>query len=360
MTKSIMRKMKDLLTPSFTFILIFFYIILLYVFYKSRKIYDFLFNSILGYISILTFIGIMYYINNGLGILMGFSLGLLYLLSRSINFLLEKSSPKREGFTWSQESLDKFNDFQNTYNRNAIYDMSFVQQQASEEEAKELFEKGQWPWSDETQKLFMENVQNNTVIKNVPEDSMKIARTMYNENIMKQMLSWKAPEGQMLLSGVFVGSSPTEKESQQSGSGTYAMLSGLISPDRNLIKCGKSSSGSGEMVMQMTKSLGNDGIFGVHKEQVIDISNEELPNLIPGFQFLTDKPCNPCVAINNPPQYTCPFSISDGESGVSSIWKNLWGLKESEPTKVSEEKNIDKNKFPILSQLKTELGKINV
>ena len=353
-----MKNFEKLFTPSFTFIIGVFYILLIYIFYKYKNVYNFLFVNPLGYIIIIILIGSSYYLNKWFGLLMGFALGLLYILSRSINYFVNINANVKEGFEpWSQETIDEFEDFVTTNNPNLIYDLSNVQQQASETEAKILLKTGKWPWDKTTRDLFEENVGTNTMINNVPKDSMEIARKIYNQNITKQLLSWKAPEGQMLMTGAFVEDASGSQTETDSNGNTYGIASGLVSSNKSLIKCGKSES-TGELMMQMHKSMGNDGIFGSHQEQVTDVDYNELPNLIKGFTFI-DQPCNPCVALNNPPEYTCKFSLSNGIDGVSSIWKNLWGIDESEPSTVEEDSlmnNKSQKEFPLLYKLKSELN----
>jgi hypothetical protein len=57
----------------------------------------------------------------------------------------------KEGFVWSMDTIKKFNLYQNTVNVNTNqYNMSVVQEQSTEEEAKELLKTGYWPWSEDT------------------------------------------------------------------------------------------------------------------------------------------------------------------------------------------------------------------
>lgn len=315
-------KLKKLLTPSFSFIIAIFFILLVYIFYKYTSLYEFFFNNPFGYIAILFFIGFFYYLNKWLGIFMGFVLGLLFILSRPINFFVEEG--KKEGFKWSRETIKEFDRFQNTYNPNLIFDVDLLQQQASQKEVDILLETGYWPWSPDTKKLFEENVQNNTMIKTSPEGAMELARTIYNDRITNEMLSWNEPEGQLLLAGIYVDNSANHVTSGY-GAGSYGINSGLISPNKDLIKCGKSKK-TGKLVMQRTENLGNDGIFGAHVKKVTDIPDGEIPNAIKGFEFIKG-PCNPCVAIEETPQYTCPFTLDKKEKKVSSIWEKLWNIR---------------------------------
>jgi len=73
---------------------------------------------------------------------------------------------------------------------------------------------------------------------------------------------------------------------------------------------------------------GYDGITGVQKEKIESLDYKELPSLLPGFSFIKGA-CDPCIALNNPPNYTCPFSMmrEDGNAIISPIWQVLWGVK---------------------------------
>ena len=64
--------------------------------------------------------------------------------------------------------------------------------------------------------------------------------------------------------------------------------------------------------------------------------------------------CNPCVALSNPADYSCPFSIDTGNGpDVSPVWQNLWGLNASD---ANASATTDPSKFPLLNQLKKEIS----
>jgi hypothetical protein len=88
-----------------------------------------------------------------------------------------------------------------------------------------------------------------------------------------------------------------------------------------LIKCGTNK--DNQNVLQQTKYTGYEGILGAQTKDVTDIDYNNLESIIPNFKFV-DKPCNPCVALNQ--EYSCPFvlDIPKNESGISQIWKYLW------------------------------------
>ncbi len=345
---------KKLYVPFFLIVFVL-YLLLIYIFYKYRRAYEFTFESPFGYIFLLFLIGFTYYLNKNLGIITGFLIGLMYLLSRFLQPIHEGFQSQTEPQTkWSQQTQDDFAKYQATFNPNLIFDLNNIQQQATEDEVKDYMKNNKWTWEDITQKTYMDQVQSNTVIKTSPEDAMNSAQKIYNNSIMKEMISWLAPEGQALLSGIMIDSSANH--AGDSGQGTYGVKSGLVSENKDIIKCGLNK--DGELVPQLTKNLGNDGIFGAHQKQVIDISFSELPKLIPQFSFVSGE-CNPCKAINSPADYSCPFSINKNKE-ISTIWRNLWGLDNSYPEKIKDEDNTSTNKkeFPILYELKRELDKI--
>ena len=81
--------------------------------------------------------------------------------------------------------------------------------------------------------------------------------------------------------------------------------------------------------MVRVHSVGNDGITGAHVSEISDVDYNQLPKLVKGFKFIK-QPCDPCVALNSPADYTCPFSIKKkGHPLISFAWEKLWGLPAS-------------------------------
>ena len=108
------------------------------------------------------------------------------------------------------------------------------------------------------------------------------------------------------------------------------------------------------------------------KQVFSEVEESDLENIIPGFKFVS-QPCNPCVALNSPPNYTCPFTLdlsnSNSQSNnlfsnnISKVWQYLWGINtdplQSVPSAISEtnsNSNTNPNDFPILGQLQVELN----
>jgi hypothetical protein len=57
-----------------------------------------------------------------------------------------------------------------------------------------------------------------------------------------------------------------------------------------------------------------------------EIKPEDIPKEMPGFNFVKG-PCNPCVALNSPGDFSCPFKLNvKGDDSISEPWKQLWNL----------------------------------
>jgi len=261
----------------------------------------------------------------------------------------------KEGFvqmTWSAQTIKNFLNFEKTANPNLIFDVDIIQQQATESEVKTLLKTGKWPWDTETKKLYINAIKKNTMLKVSPEASMEQARTIYNQTIIREMISWSAPEGQFLLHGGY--SINTNKDYNNNGSGTFGIDSGLVTKNNNLIRCGVDKNNNKKAVLQEIQNQGNDGITGAHKSKTINLDYKKLPTLIQGFRFI-NSPCDPCVALNSPPNYTCPFSLTSKDP--SPIWQSLWGLQASSSDSTESSSSCNKKtKFPLLLELQSELN----
>ena len=218
--------------------------------------------------------------------------------------------------TWSQKTVQQFLMFQKIRNPNLIFDMKQIQQQATQQEADYLLTHGVWYWSEAIQQIYTDAIIRDSTRQINPLDVMNVDRTIYNENAIKQILAFNTPEGEFIINGVLVKGTGKGNVAESSGFGSFGINSGLISPSNDIIRC------NGTRGMQRITDDGYDGIFGLHLKKYTDIDFHELPKIIPGFSFLRN-PCNPCVALNNPPDYSCPFQV---RPKVSSIWQKLWGI----------------------------------
>jgi len=297
------------------------------VLYAFPSLFVFLFGNILG--NLLLILGVV-----GLGyfdLRWAIGLGAIFVILYQAYSL----SSSVEGFeAWSPQLKADFVKFENTYNPNFQFDLNIVQKQASPEEVEYLIKNNKWPWSDSVKSMYKDAIMRNSVISMDPGVALDVAQSIYNEKAVKEMLSWNSKEGAFLLSGVTVGH--TE---------------GLPDNVNNIVRCGTGDS-SGVPVMEKIVNVGYDGINGSMIQNISVVPDADIPGLVPGFKFLKGA-CNPCLALNDPPDYSCPFSLNVGDGGgVSTIWQNLWGLDGLVSSGSSK-----KNQFPLLNELKNELNK---
>jgi hypothetical protein len=195
---------------------------------------------------------------------------------------------EKDGFSnhdkWSPDLIHRFITYQQTTNTNAYqYNLEILQQQASPQEAEHLLQTGVWEWTDELQSLYLDKIKTNPIIKIEPQYALNHAMKIYNKTAALELLQWNTKEGEFLL----YGGNPS--------SSSYITCS--------------------EKGMQQKKYTGAK-----------NISNEDIPNYMPGFSFIKE-PCNPCVAFNDIPDYSCPFKLNiKGDDTPSSIWSKLWNI----------------------------------
>lgn len=233
----------------------------------------------------------------------------------------------KEGFTqWSSQLQSDFLNFQKIYNPHYRFDMNILQSQASPQEVEYLLKYKKWPWSTEIQDLYKEATITSSTISVDPDVALQNAQSIYNEQAIKELLSWNSKEGAFLLTGVTIGHSK-----------------GIPANYNNTVRCGMNN--KGEIGMDKIINIGYSGIDASMLTKITRIANDQIPKWVPGFSFLKNT-CNPCVALDDPPSYSCPFAINIGNgNAVSPIWRNLWGLDDAE--------NNSKTEFPLLADLST-------
>jgi hypothetical protein len=242
-----------------------------------------------------------------------------------------------EGFT--PDSTKEFLDLQSTINPNTNFDMDAIGRQATQEEMDYYLKHKMWPWSDELKEVYTSAIISNPYVRLEPGLAVDRARVIYNENIMWQILSWQTKEGQFLMNGVIV---KDPSANPVSGFGDFPYTSELVKERHDVIKC---ADDKGKLVLMRTRNVGLDqnGAY-ITKQYPVDLGT--LDKVIPGFSFSTfeksgaksDLPfgstfpkggCNPCVALNDPPEYSCPFKLDiiNVQPGISDVWAQLWGVK---------------------------------
>jgi hypothetical protein len=356
----------------FLSILIFLWLIL----YVIPGIFSTLFHTLLGNLILLLGIILLGIKDIKYSLLALLLVIVLYRFSQLNNQSFNNQTNLKEGFTWSQQSTTDFLKIQDTLNPHVVFDTNKIQQQASQEEVDYFLQNQMWPWSQEVQDLYKESVMNNQYVQINPEDAVNQARQIYNQQIILEIISWQKKEGQILLNGIIIndasGADPSGNVNySRNGAGSYAFSSGLISTENNpnikVIKCKSDPSGNYSLSQgQYDESQ--------YKQVYTEVEASDLENIIPGFKFVS-QPCNPCVALNSPPNYTCPFTLdlsnnnSQGQpnnlfsNNISKVWQYLWGINtdplQSVPSSTSETNtsaNANPNDFPLLSQIQVELN----
>ena len=321
--------------------------------YFIPEILTSLLNTLLGNLILLLITILISMYNVKCGIVMIIFLVVIY---RFIRLLKEK-----EGFTWSDQSTNDFLLIQKTINRQSVFDVNLIQEnQASQEELDYFLKNGYWPWSQETIELYTQAIRTNPYIRTLPEDAIRYARTVYNQTAILRILSYQTKEGQFLLNGVLVKEpSGNRLEDLPSGFGNFAYKSGQLgNKSDDVIKCNTSK--KNDATLERITYTGKGGIYNEQDRKVTPVNYKDLENIIPGFQYL-NGPCNPCGAINEKADYSCPFKLNlkNQSPFISDVWQYLWNINdnplESRPSFLSE--YIDPDTFPLLSELQTELKK---
>jgi hypothetical protein len=185
--------------------------------------------------------------------------------------------------------------------------------------------------------------------------SLNSAQSVYNQFAAMEILAWNTKEGAFLIDGAVIGQSKNMPKNVN-----------------NVVRCNTNNG------LEKVIYTGYNSINGSLQSQVTPVANEDIPSIVNGFKFL-NEPCNPCSALDNPPNYSCPFSINTGNGAtVSPIWQKLWGagygadtdsgvgsgagsgagsgLEATGPGPETVTGSLAKKQFPLLSQLTDELS----
>jgi hypothetical protein len=291
-------------------------IMLWLVLYLIPDVLTSLLYTLLGNLILVATVLLISMYNIRYGLFIGLILIILYRLVRI-----------KEGFTWSENSTQDFLKIQNTINHNTIFDVDMIQaNQASQEELDYFNKNGMWPWSQKTIELYKKAVNSNPFIRTYSGDAVNYTRTKYNESAVLRIMSYQTKEGQFLLNGVLVTNpSGNPYEDLPNGFGDFAYESGLLdNRSDDIIKCNMKQSNNA--TLERITYTGKGGIFGEQTNKVTPVDYNDLDKIIPGFTFV-NGPCNPCGALNENPDYSCPFNLDvKKNSFISNVWQHLWNI----------------------------------
>lgn len=235
---------------------------------------------------------------------------------------------RKEGFKWSPESKKKFLYNVDYLKQNTVFDANKIEKnQASQEEVDYFNKNGLWPWSQKTKDIFAQTFLKNPYVKILPDAEIKEARSIYNESAILEILSHQTKEGHFLIHGVqvFNPSNKNDSEELPNGFGDFAYNSGLKEDlSKDIIRCNMDS-----YTMERIKYTGREEMYGSQTTEVTPVDYNSLESAVPGFQFI-NGPCNPCGALKENNDYSCPFRLKlkndDTSDNVSDVWKILWGV----------------------------------
>jgi hypothetical protein len=275
-------------------ILIFLWLII----YLIPSMFVSLFDTFLGRIILILLVIVVSLNNYRYGLMLGL---LLIIFTRFVDIIRFK---EKEGFELSSESQNNFLKIQSTINPKIVFDMEIIKQQASQDELDYFLENDMWPWSQDTIDFYTEAINSNPFIRTYAGDSVNYARSIYNEAAILQVLFLQTSEGKFLISGVQINGG--NKNVLPSGFGNFGYKSGLIEHMNPVIKCNIDD--NGKTTLEKTEYIGRGRIFGEQTSKKSGVDYNDLESEIPGFKFL-NGPCNPCKALNFPPDYTCKYKL---------------------------------------------------
>jgi hypothetical protein len=263
------------------------------LFYGIPSLLYSILNSILGNLILLVII-----------ILLALYNPLYSVIFAVIAFFLIRLVKVKEGFSWTERSINDFIALQDTVNRNRFFDIGKLQEHTSQKEVDYYLKYGVWPWTDQTTKWYENASNKNVYVQTYSKDSVMDARKVYPEFAILQIMALQEKEGDFLTNGVVVYDPLSERD----GRGSYPYNSGQIAlkdrQDASFIRC----------------DYKTNKILETKNGQTREVPPEEIEQKIPGFKF-KGAPCNICTNINDE-KYNCPFTFHNRPT--SSVWDWFW------------------------------------
>jgi hypothetical protein len=210
--------------------------------------------------------------------------------------------------TWTPETVYNYLLTQKINNEHIIYDPIILQQNATQEEAEYFLKNGFWPWTNETKDDYIKKLNQNRMLRTFPNESLNIYQRIYPEKTIQEMLKWNTPEGKFVLEDTVINKTQNEKRASDKGMGTFGFSSGLLNPESNkIIGCRKlKGDQTDEPYLIVPNKKRGEYSQVLPKYKRLDYA--QLPELIDNFTF-EKGPCNPCTLLNQPPDYSCQFTI---------------------------------------------------
>jgi hypothetical protein len=307
------------------------YVLIFITMYYEPSLYNDAFNTLLGKVTVFSIIGLAFVRSTYYGYIVALLAVILYFVAGEI-IKVNLENPEnpdyldkhsfREGFSWSMQTIDDFNLYNKKVHPKTGYNLQILQEQASEEEVTEYIKTGYWPWTDSTKEMYIKQVERLKMVRNNPIHALDEAMQLYNEAAVKQLMTWNTKEGDFIINGGIATNDPAIDEEVNDG------MPEIEHQAKNIIKCTQDKNGRSKM--QKTTFNGYNYFNGYKNTKTEDVSNEDIPKEMPGFQFI-NGPCNPCGPLESPPEYNCPFTLNikgNQSKKISPIWEQLWGLKE--------------------------------
>jgi hypothetical protein len=155
------------------------------ILYIIPEFFIFLFNTILGKFILLLIVVIVSIYNYKHGLILASILVIIY---RSYILSNAQLTNVKEGFTWTQEQIDKFISVQSSGNPQIVYNTKQLQKYASPSEVDNFLKNGFWPWSDATQQLYIQYLLKNPYVRIYKTNGLDSARKVYNESAILYIL----------------------------------------------------------------------------------------------------------------------------------------------------------------------------
>lgn len=158
-------------------------IILLLIFYLLLILNKIRIGPIHIFVAIIVISFIFYLYKNILFILMllFISVILYYIYWLKTN---KTNQNKKEGFSIEARA---FEEYQKINNPQVIYNMDDLEKNTTPEEFIFYLKNGYFEWEEDTKKQFIKNVQENTMIKVNPENTLYYYQKVYSNGAMKQL-----------------------------------------------------------------------------------------------------------------------------------------------------------------------------